>query len=353
MSSIFAWLTGLALWGNANLFPVAETAASPYPQDSIDDIAIWVDPADPARSLIIGTLKASNQRPVLPTGLLLYDLTGRQLQFLEGGTPNNVDLRDDVLFRGQMIPLLAVSHWYSGELEFFTVNQVTRRVERLSDTSLPTGMKKVQGICLYRSPDTQTLSAFVTTREGVLNQFRIDTDPAISIEKTGEYQFRSGTEGCAVDDENQALYVSEEITGLWRFDLTDGLSQSPVLIDRTGWRGHLTDDVEGITLLKTGAETGYIIVSAQGADEFVVYDRLSHAYVTTFDIEASGKVDGVTGTDGIDLTTRDLGAPFEEGMLVVQDNDNTDADGELINQSFKLVPLAPLLRILQKAEQDG
>ncbi|WP_397422015.1 phytase, partial [Phenylobacterium sp.] len=54
--------------------------------DAADDPAIWVDPADRARGVIIGTDKKA--------GLYVYDLAGRQTQYVPGGLPNNVDIRE-------------------------------------------------------------------------------------------------------------------------------------------------------------------------------------------------------------------------------------------------------------------
>lgn len=52
--------------------------------DAADDPAIWIDPVDPSRSVIIATQKQS--------GLYVYDLSGKMLQFLADGRMNNVDL---------------------------------------------------------------------------------------------------------------------------------------------------------------------------------------------------------------------------------------------------------------------
>src|SRR5215204_4006838 len=53
--------------------------------DAADDPAIWVHPSNPAESTIIGTDKQG--------GLVVYDLAGKQLQYLSDGKMDNVDLR--------------------------------------------------------------------------------------------------------------------------------------------------------------------------------------------------------------------------------------------------------------------
>ncbi|TMO79632.1 phytase, partial [Pseudoalteromonas ruthenica] len=53
--------------------------------DAADDPAIWVNPHNAAKSLILGTDKRR--------GLMVYDLAGKELQALETGRLNNVDVR--------------------------------------------------------------------------------------------------------------------------------------------------------------------------------------------------------------------------------------------------------------------
>jgi 3-phytase len=66
---------------------VAETeAVGTANEDAADDPAIWRNPADPAKSLIVATDKKS--------GLLVYDLAGKQLFAESSGLLNNVDLAD-------------------------------------------------------------------------------------------------------------------------------------------------------------------------------------------------------------------------------------------------------------------
>ena len=57
----------------------------PHDGDAADDPAVWVNPDDPSKSVIVGTDKEG--------GLMVYDLAGRQLQYLPVGDMNNVDVR--------------------------------------------------------------------------------------------------------------------------------------------------------------------------------------------------------------------------------------------------------------------
>jgi 3-phytase len=105
-------------------------------------------------------------------------------------------------------------------------------------------------------------------------------------------------------------------------------------VDATGPAGHLTADVEGLTLYYASDGSGYLIASSQGSSQFVIYRRTGdNAYVLTFEITAGNGIDRVSTTDGIDVINVNLGPAFPAGVFVVQDDKN---DGGL--QNFKLVP---------------
>ncbi|MGH9801131.1 MAG: phytase, partial [Blastocatellia bacterium] len=61
-----------------------ETDPVPSGGDAADDPAIWIHPTDPVLSTIIGTNKQG--------GLAVYDLGGKQIQYLADGRMDNVDL---------------------------------------------------------------------------------------------------------------------------------------------------------------------------------------------------------------------------------------------------------------------
>jgi 3-phytase len=111
-----------------------------------------------------------------------------------------------------------------------------------------------------------------------------------------------------------------------------------------GDRGDLTEaDIEGLAIYYRGGG-GYLLASSQGSDEFVVYERGgTNAYVTTFSVDARA-VDGVSHTDGIDVTNAALGAAFPDGLFVAQDDRN---DGG--NQNIKLVPWGNIARAASPA----
>ena len=130
----------------------------------------------------------------------------------------------------------------------------------------------------------------------------------------------SQTEGIVADDEQAALYVGEEAVGIWRYGAEPDAGTARVQVDSTSG-GHLTADVEGLAIYHASDGTGYLLASSQGSSEFVVYERQGgNDYVMTFEVGSGGGIDGVSGTDGIDVINVDLGPSFPMGAFAAQDN---------------------------------
>ncbi len=333
--------------------PELETSASPYPGDSIDDIAIWVNQTDPSQSLIVATLKASNQKPVKETGLLLYNLSGEQTQFLPGGTPNNVDIR---YINHKQAEIIAVSHWFSGDITLHTIDHARLQLDAEILSTNASGVPRLAGICMYQPSLTGDLHYIVTGKDGDLALFQItDLDGKHTLQS--RFKLDSATEGCAVDDAQQILYVAEEAEGVWKFDLSKNMLEAPELIVRTGLLEPLKPDVEGITLLETNDNEEYLIISSQGNDEYAIIDRASYRHIANFSIVEANearqvkKVDGTSHTDGIDLTSAHLGQALPSGIFVAQDDNNT-SNGETRNQNLKVVPLERILNQIRLISND-
>ena len=84
--SALAVLPGAAV-AATNVCATVETDPTHHPGDSADDAAIWINPANPAASTVIGTDKLSGG------GLSVYDLSGHEKFVYADERLNNVDLR--------------------------------------------------------------------------------------------------------------------------------------------------------------------------------------------------------------------------------------------------------------------
>ena len=82
------------------------------------------------------------------------------------------------------------------------------------------------------------------------------------------------------------------------------------------------------------------MASSQGNHTFVVYRRDgNNEFVKKFRIGNGSATDGAEETDGIDVTTANLGPAFPYGVFVAQDGFNDKG-----NQNFKLVPLQLIVK---------
>ena len=343
----------LGLWaGDAHA--TAETDAVAGTGDAADDPALWVDPADPARSLIVGTDKAADN-------LEVYDLSGHRLQRLPDRDHmiNNVDVRPGFTLGGATVGLVATS---GGDIEFSAIDPATGTVRDVTAVPAPRPEYGAQGMCLYTSPRSGRTYAFTTASNGMVEQFEVqagadgtvgavrvrgpwDVNPAPSyVVHDGE------VEACTVDDETGTLYVAEQAVGIWAYgaeptDSTDPADRTLVGTTVAYDGGPMVADVEGLAVVPQPDGGGWIIASSQGNDTYAVFERRApHAYVRTVRVTPAGQVDGCTRTDGIDAVAADLGPAFPHGLFVCQDNQNTLGSGTTaVTQNFKLVPLQEIV----------
>ena len=306
--------------------------------DAADDPAIWRDPVDPARSVVIGNDKGG--------ALEVYDLSGARIQRIAEGFFGNVDVRGDLVVT------------YRVGVRAYRIDPSTRQLANVTDTatgSIGTPFSG-EGLCLYRSPLSGQLHVFVDDRSGNVAQYALgDSDADGLVEGTLVRQWDVGgeVEGCVADDVLGRFYVSEEDVGIWRYDAEPSAPTGPndrVLVDATtDAGGHLSADVEGLAIVQQPGDTGYLLASGQGPiggpNDFVVYDRIgANGFIRSFRVVDGPTTDGCSHTDGIDALAADLGPAFPHGMFVCQDDANT-APGSSGTQNFKLVPLERVVEL--------
>jgi len=311
--------------------PSVNTAPADSHGDAADDPAIWVHPSQPELSLILGTQKQQ--------GLNVYDLQGQLLQLLADGRINNTDLRYGFPLGGQKLDIVAASNRSNFSIGIYAVDPQSRTLSSVADGLIPTDMGDPYGLCMYRSSKTGNYYVFVNDTEGLVKQWLLKDagNGRVGAEVVRELQLESQTEGCVADDETGDLYVGEEDVGIWKYSAEPDGGESRTQIDRVA-NGNLTDDVEGLSIYYGANGTGYLIASNQGADNYAVYERAGeNKFLGLFHVvadEATG-IDGASETDGLDVTSANLGPAFPHGVLVVQDGRNITPDEK---QNYKLVP---------------
>jgi 3-phytase len=292
--------------------------------DAADDPAIWRHPRDPRRSRVLGTNKKQ--------GLLVYDLQGRQRQLLAVGRLNNVDLRQGIPAGGQRLDLAVATRRDDNTLLLFGI-AASGQVRLLA--TLPTDLDEIYGLCVAATPG-HALEAFANDKDGRVLHTRIErVDGRWRSRVLRRFALASQPEGCVVDDARQRLFIGEEKRGIWAVDARADQPAAPQLVLATG--GALVADVEGLGIYRS-ARAAYLVASAQGNSSFVVLDaEPPYALHGAFriGIAASLGIDGVSETDGLELSAADFGGPYRHGLLVVQDGHKRLPQGR---QNFKLVP---------------
>ena len=329
MFKTVACLLLLLIPGDAFAFPVTatvETTPVPHSGDAADDPCIWIHPTDPSQSTFIGTDKMG--------GIAVYGLDGAQIQYRADGNLNNVDVRYNFPLNGALIDLVAASNRSNDGIALYRVNSGTRQLEDVAARVIPTGIS-VYGFCLYRSPVSGLTYAFVNDETGDVQQWLLYDNGAGLVDASLARSFSVGSivEGCVADDVHSQLYIAEENVGIWRYGAEPGDGSTRTQVDAVG-AGHLTADIEGLTIYYASDGSGYLIASSQGSSDFSAYQREGpNAFVATWNVEPGAIIDGVSGTDGIDVTNVALGTAFPNGAFVAQDDSNP---GE--NQDYKVVP---------------
>ncbi|MFT3922972.1 MAG: phytase [Myxococcales bacterium] len=323
------------------VYATAETVPVAHAGDAADDPAIWVHPSDPSLSVVIGTDKSAGG------GLGVYGLDGSLIQTVTAGELNNVDLRTGFSLAGASTTLVTAGNRTNNTIAIYSLDASTRRLTDVAEGPIQT--LATYGSCMYHSAVSGKFYYFVDSKAGKIEQWELAESSSapgkVTATKVRELkQLSSQPEACVADDATGKLYVGEEDVGIWKFDAEPGVTSG------SGWAGeliqavgdHLVADVEGVAVVATGATSGYILSSNQGDSTYAVFDREPpHAFIKTFRIETGEScIDGVTGSDGIEATSANLGPAYPHGLFVTQDDTN-DVGG----QNFKLVPLQWILDV--------
>jgi 3-phytase len=301
--------------------------------DAADDPAIWVNSRNPQRSRVLGTDKKD--------GLYVYDMQGRQVQFIPSGKVNNVDLRYGLRMGRTTVDLAAASDRDDNSLALYTINQKTGVLTEAGN--VPTTMSEIYGLCMYQSPENQ-IYVFANDKGGEFQQYLITVENGkLGGRLVRSFHVETQPEGCVADDQKRKLYVGEERVAVWTIGADPDSGTELELVARPG--GLIVADIEGLAIYK-GKKKDYLIVSSQGNDTYVVLEAdAPYREIGAFRIGANPAlgIDGTSETDGLEVTNRNLGGVFSVGILVVQDGHNVMPEAP---QNFKYVPWSSIREAL-------
>ncbi len=284
-----------------------------------DDPAIWINPDDPAQSLVIGTDKDTDG------ALYVFDLHGKIVCTVPGlKRPNNVDLVTGVRLGGRDVAIAVTTEREEKRLRVFTLPEMTC-VDR-GDLVVFEGdpNRAPMGVALYRRPRDGAVFAIVGGKagpaDGYLGQYRLEDDGTGHVKMTlvrqfGAYSGQKEIEAIAVDAELGYVYYSDERCGVRKYAAdpdTPDANRELALFATSGFAG----DHEGISVWKRPDGTGYVIVSDQQANKFWLFPREGvpghpheHRAVKVVDVST-------LESDGSDVTAQPLGEQFPRGLFV-------------------------------------
>lgn len=285
--------------------PIAAAAGGPTPADRH---AVWRDPQDPARTLIIAT-DAS--------GVALYDLSGTRLQAVTAEGPSGLDLREGFPTpKGERV-LVAVSETgRSGAgVALYFLDPTRRTLDFWA--AVPLDLARPQGLCLARR-DAAFLM-IVSGGDGEVRQLRVEAgaDGAARLVEERRFAIDGPPAGCVADDAHGRLYLTEAGRGVRGFDLA-AAPAGPGEMVADAPSPTLLPDVDSLSLLQDDGATW--LVASSRIDSAIVVWRLDETltyWFGSYDVVETGGVNSVSGARGVAARGRLVGG-FAGGLLVTQ-----------------------------------
>ncbi len=311
--------------------PVRSTEASVY---DVDDPAVWVNRRDPSRSLIVGTVKVA-----APDGAIaVFTMDGKRLQLLTGpNRPNNVDVEYGIDIDGSLTDIAVLTERLGRRLRAYAIAANGSGLRDISAGEMPILQGAAgdegapMGIGLYRRPRDGAVFAIVAPKVGprtnYLWQYRLVDDgtgriAATFVRRFGSFSGLGEIEAIAVDDELGYVYYADEGTGIhkWHADPdADGADRELALFATSGYQ----QDREGLGIYTLPDGRGYIVSVDQlpGESVFHVYRREGepgrpHDHSREL-LQFKG---GADGTDGLDVSSGNLGPEFSDGAVVAMNS---------------------------------
>lgn len=294
-----------------------------------DDPAVWINPVDPSKSLILGTDKEADG------ALYVFNLDGKiqpEKVVKNLKRPNNVDVEYGLLLNGKPTDIAVVTERLTHKLRIFSLpdmNPVDGGGIEAFVGETGDGFRDLMGVALYKNKAGK-IYAIVGRKTGPTNgsylaQYLLEdngtgTIKASLVRKFGNYSGKKEIESIAVDDELGYVYYSDEGQGVRQYfaDPEKG-SQELALFAQTGF----AEDHEGISIYKLSDTTGYILVSDQSANRFHIFSRegsvgkpYEHQLLKIVNVSTQQ-------SDGSETVSIPLNSTFQHGLFVAMSTDRT------------------------------
>lgn len=278
-----------------------------------DDPAIWINPQDASKSIIIGTDKDTDG------GLYAFDLNGKIINKVLGlKRPNNVDLEYGFILNGKKTDIAAVTERETNKVKLYSLPELNE----VGEISVFEGETErgPMGVSMYKNPQTEEIFVIVGRKsgpaDGYLWQYKLsEKNGSVTgevVRKFGKYSGLKEIESIAVDDEMGYIYYSDEQFGAHKYYADPGKGNEELAVFG---KGDFKSDVEGISIYPTDKGKGYILVSNQQNDTFNVYLREDQSKGRIAEIPVS-----TLESDGSEVTHINLGPKFPKGVFVAMSN---------------------------------
>lgn len=298
-------------------------------QHDTDDPAVWINPADASKSLIVGTDKD------VDGALYVYDLQGKiQTDKVVHGLkrPDNVDIEYGLMLNNKATDIAVATERLTHKLRIYALpdmKAVDNGGIEVFENETGAEFRDLMGISLYKNKAGK-IYAIVGRKSGptdgsYLWQYLLEDNGAGQVKATlvrkfGVYSGKKEIESIAVDDELGYVYYSDEGVGVRKYyaEPSKG-NQELALFATTGF----TEDHEGISIYQASATTGYILVSDQGANQFHVFSREGtaqnsndHQLLKVVKVKANK-------SDGSETVSVPLNNTFKKGLFIAMSDDRT------------------------------
>lgn len=327
MNRIFALLifVGLASCSD-KLAPVRSDAIRPAvttektPHDT-DDPAIWINPSDPSKSLIVGTDKDTDG------GLYLYSLGGKIIKkSIPLMRPNNVDVAYGLMVNGRKMDIAVTTERESNKIRIFSLPELDPIDGGGIEVFTGEALRDPVGVALYTRPSDKKIFAIVGRKTGPSGSYLWQYElsgitgkvTGTVVRKFGQFSGKKEIEAIVVDNELGYIYCCDENVGIRKYiaDPDAGNDSELALFGQKDFK----EDHEGIAIYKIGQGKGFLLVSNQQANTFMVYAREGsngnpHQHTLLAEIPVS-----TIECDGADATSLNLGGAFKNGFLVAMSN---------------------------------
>jgi 3-phytase len=312
------------------LTPVAQHAlkpsiiTQPTPNDT-DDPAIWIHPTEASKSLIVGTDKETGG------GLYLYNLEGKIVHsYTNMGRPNNVDIAYGLKVGATKTDIVITTEREKNSIRIFSLPDLKPIDNGGIQVFVGEKDREPMGISIFTRPSDSAVFVIVGRKVGpsgsYLWQYELSASKnknisAKLIRKFGKFSGKKEIEAIAVDNELGFVYYSDEQSGIRKY-YADPAKNDNTELAFFGQNDFKSDN-EGIAIYKKTETTGYILVSNQQKNSFVIYAREEDRNNKNLHQKIAEIPFSTVECDGADVTAINLGEKFPKGVFVAMSNGMT------------------------------